>query len=289
MQNIALIFSAIIVAMLSNACGMAQDSIDSHLDSHSNANLKDIDRELIYAAMGDLQEVKRLISQGANVNADMCVVSYNLCGSSTPLMMAVVNGYLEMVKFLVENGADINYRNFYGDSALDFALTEYRDDSKEIAQFLIQNGADLSDVSLFDTIDGHDRVYTEMMEILLENGVDIDYRNKKGKSILLYFAELRWLEHIDFLIKNGANVNLQDDKGNTALALIARRLAQDLDEIVVNVEEYPISEWEVIKIMKSLIKHGADATLKDEFGKNALDYLNDELYRAIFGKNRAKK
>ncbi|MGX3009998.1 ankyrin repeat domain-containing protein [Helicobacter sp. 23-1044] len=265
------------MVILITACEMVQDSTDLHLDSHSNANLKDIDRELISAALfGDLQEARRLISQGANVNVDLCV-GYDDCmqSSSTPLELAVVNGNLEMVKFLVENGADVNF----GLGALKFALTEYGYDSKEITRFLIQNGADISSISVFDIIDVLDRVNTQMIDVLVANGVDIDKKNDEGKSILLYLASLRWFDAIEPIIENGANVNLKDNKGNTALALVSRYLYDN--------EKYEKTQIDVIK---SLIKHGADINAKDEFGKSALDYLkqyldNDE-YRAIFGKNK---
>jgi len=53
---------------------------------------------------------------------------------STPLMDAVVLGYLEMVKWLVGNGADINLKNNLGETALSKSA---KNEHKKIFDFLL--------------------------------------------------------------------------------------------------------------------------------------------------------
>ena len=58
---------------------------------------------LIAAKMGDLETARRLIEEGADVNA-----TYGF--SETPLIFASEHGNLEMVSLILEKGADVNAR-----------------------------------------------------------------------------------------------------------------------------------------------------------------------------------
>jgi uncharacterized protein len=79
--------------------------------------------------------VNFLIDKGANVNA-------GTISESTPLIMAAREGSLDLVKILVEAGADVNLENDDGDSPMKIAL-ENEDDktSLEIKKYLISKGA----------------------------------------------------------------------------------------------------------------------------------------------------
>jgi ankyrin repeat protein len=68
----------------------------------------------IAAGLGKLEIVKLLLEKGANVNAT------DLLGQ-TPLMIAAKEGHLEIVKLLLAKGAAPNAKNSEGKTALDFA------------------------------------------------------------------------------------------------------------------------------------------------------------------------
>lgn len=76
--------------------------------------------------------VKYLVERGANVNA-----LYE--GHYSPLMSAVGNNNLEMVKLLLENGADLNLKDKHGNDALWKAVFNY---NLEIVRILVEAGAD---------------------------------------------------------------------------------------------------------------------------------------------------
>lgn len=91
-----------------------------------------------------LKYVEKLVEYGADVNdygrgngGLRLLGHYNY--TSTPLMNACSSGLLDCVKFLVENGADINMRFNLGETALNHAIMG---EHYDIAIYLIEHGAD---------------------------------------------------------------------------------------------------------------------------------------------------
>ena len=93
------------------------------------------DEDLIAAAKrGALPEIKRLLDQGAQVNAkDKDEV--------TPLMLASENGRLDIVQTLLDKGADVNVKDSYGMSAL--MLASQQAGNLGVVQALLAKGADV--------------------------------------------------------------------------------------------------------------------------------------------------
>ena len=101
--------------------------------------------ELLDAAVaGRLEDVRRLRSQGVNINAlGHCTRHHCFEPRFTPLMWASRLGHLDVVKYLVEEGADIDAA-FSGDnlgqSSLHIASHNGRID---VVKHLVANGARL--------------------------------------------------------------------------------------------------------------------------------------------------
>jgi ankyrin repeat protein len=90
---------------------------------------------LHYAAMaGKLEVVKCLIEKGANVKA------INKYGQ-TALHYAAMAGKLEVVKCLVDNGADVTIKDKYDSTALEVAKT---DEIKDILTNALKNPKSIS-------------------------------------------------------------------------------------------------------------------------------------------------
>lgn len=111
---------------------------------------EDIAEDLIEACMkGDLKSVKHHLSNGASVNSK---TGYGKTPSRTAIMWAASRGKKEIVRLLIENGAEINSQDDWkgnmtrpegteGWTPLIFAADS---DHEEVVNLLIENGADVN-------------------------------------------------------------------------------------------------------------------------------------------------
>jgi hypothetical protein len=167
----------------------------------------------------------------------------------TALMVALNSKHMEMAKFLIENGSDINAINAKGTSMLWMAADV---GDLERAKFLIDNGADINfdekniDPILIRTAVSHK---PEMAEYLISKGANVNGKNKHGRTPLMAAAaQKRNINLVKLFIKHGADVNARTSKGASAL-MTASRMGG-------------------IEIAKTLIEHGADIHIKDNEGKS---------------------
>lgn len=103
----------------------------------------DLGRSALHRAAlrGDFDEARDLIVGGALVDNCSCV--------GTPLYYAVDEGHLEIVRLLVDHGADVNRPNGIGDLPMDTALYNFqmvfdpgdRERYRTVIEFLVERGA----------------------------------------------------------------------------------------------------------------------------------------------------
>ena len=85
---------------------------------------------------GSIEDVKKAIANGANVNA-MAFRSYGALVSA-PLDQAASRGHMEIVQLLIAKGADVNAQNDYGETPLDYDA--WYNSETEIADLLRNHG-----------------------------------------------------------------------------------------------------------------------------------------------------
>ena len=95
----------------------------------------------------------------------------------TALMYAVRAGHLETVKYLVEQGANKDEKDNKSLTALIIGLRHL-----EIEKYLIKSGANLSEEDLLTILDSVWKLTPEIVESLVECGVDIDEKYSNGKK-----------------------------------------------------------------------------------------------------------
>ena len=121
---------------------------------------------LCYAALHNLSKVvKYLIDNGADIQG-----YYD--HDQRPLTMAAHFGSLECVKLLVEAGANINAISTQNNTPLSHCMGQY---DLKVAKYLIDNGANvnqLCDVGFTCLYAAYIKNNAEMMDLLLDNGAD---------------------------------------------------------------------------------------------------------------------
>ena len=217
-----------------------------------------------------LKEVKKLVAE------DPSIVNVKNATGDTPLFVAVHEQHLDIIQFLIDNGANVNNKNTKdGWTALHIAC--YLKDAN-IVKLLIQNSANVKAKTLTGSTPlqsicesgSHNLISLEIINMLLDEIMDETedtpkedkYINKKTNSGLfpLYVACKNGDEGIvNLLLGRGADIEEEIEDGTTTL-MIAVKENQDK------------SHLEVIKI---LLKNGAD-------GEVAVDMTDKNDHSALF-------
>ncbi|XP_019485986.1 PREDICTED: protein phosphatase 1 regulatory subunit 12A isoform X1 [Hipposideros armiger] len=232
---------------------------------------------LAACSSGDTDEVLKLLHRGADIN-------YANVDGLTALHQACIDDNVDMVKFLVENGANINQPDNEGWIPLHAAAScGYLD----IAEFLIGQGANVGAVnSEGDT--PLDIAEEEAMEELLQNevnrqGVDIEAARKEEERIMLRDAR-QWL--------NSGHINdvRHAKSGGTALHVAAAKGYTEVLKLLiqagyeVNIKDYdgwtPLhaaAHWGKEEACRILVDNLCDMEMVNKVGQTAFDVADEDI------------
>ena len=244
---------------------------------------------------GNIPFLDIIFKNGADINRK-CWIE----GERTALMSALFSGDkpidAEMVRFLAENGADVDAVFGLGSdaevitNAINISITAERPDITEI---LLENGADPNFCDMTGRTSLVYAVVTDekIVRLLLEYGADpnIPDNNKRTPLMLAAIDVGIELEIIEALIEYGADVNAQDKDGMTALmwAVGSRdREAEYMISSLIRTGGFVAEGWESwfgltaifgafnrearLDTVRLLLKHGADVSIADKKGMNAI-------------------
>jgi len=145
-----------------------------------------------------------------------------------PLAVATDMGNIEIMKILIDAGADLNGENAYGDTPLIYASDSTGRHRQEAITLLIESGADVNKPNCFGMnvfIVSAARGDVKLLEVLLQHGARINAIYPSSCSTiydadpnaLMYAAEEGQLEAVRFLLEHGADPLYKDAKGHAAL------------------------------------------------------------------------
>jgi ankyrin repeat protein len=190
------------------------------------------------AGTGNLDGVKALIGRGADVNAAEPSLK------QTALMWATAERHPDVVRFLIEHGADVRAATRHGFTALHFAA---REGDVEIARMILSAGVDVDVQSVSDpTLKGR--------------GPAFDAMRSAGSTPLLVAVTRGHVKLALLLLEQGADPNIAE-AGFTPLHWAAGTWEGDLSNPVFGFEE-PMSgipdRAAKLELIKALLARGAN-------------------------------
>lgn len=171
----------------------------------------------------------------------------NIAGN-TPLHLAIIGAknsdnknYVDIIKILCENGANLNAKNDYGHTPFD-----------EVCSLVDPSGLEVEEGSFFRKVNK----FTKINEIFTKHGFNINGTRDISKSYLgkLAFSGAHYA--IEDLCKKGADVNIRDQFGCTPLHYVS-----------IHGHNF-LQQWRAADV---LLAEGANPFIANKEGKTPLD------------------
>jgi ankyrin repeat protein len=171
-------------------------------------NSKDVMVEIFnLMEFGSLQQMEEIFPKNEKSSnslefftADSGINRFRSKQGQTLLQHAVISQREDVVKFLIEKGANVNAMDWYGETAL---------------VHLIKNNYNF-----------------EILTLLLENGANPNWSDEYGETVLyMAVGAERDMDALTLLIKHGASPTLKTTVGDTPLNY-AREIGVDLDSAI---------------------------------------------------------
>ena len=185
----------------------------------------------------------------------------------TALHSASSEGHLQVVRYLLRYGVDVNLR----DSGLEtpLLLASWKGNS-DVVQCLLEHGAD---VDLRDQFQHTSLMVAanwgrvDAVRLLLEHNSEVNAQDKMGETPLHhtvtgYRLRANRPQIVRLLLKHGANANARDHELRTPLHWVAMR--EDL-----------------LDVLRVLLEHGADLNAEDQNGKTPLQLSSEGGHQEV--------
>ena len=221
-------------------------------------------RPLYHAAFhGFLELVEQLVlkyPQYASARGGVC---------GTALHSASYKGHLQVVRYLLRHGVDVNVRDSGKDTS--FLLASWQG-HRDVAQCLLDHGADMELLDQFDNTPlnlAAQYGQLDAVRFLLEHNADVNSQDNWGWTPLHYSipGQGRGLKTdctkiARLLLKHGANPNARNKGLQTPLHLVS-------------------TEAGLLDALHILLEHGADLDAEDKNGKTPLQLSLERGYEEV--------
>jgi ankyrin repeat protein len=187
-----------------------------------------------------------------------------------PLAWAAKNGHEGVVRFLLEKGAEVDWMDPNGRTA----LCEGASGAHEaVVKLLLKNGAEVdSKDNSGETPLSHAayKGHQAVVKLLLKNGAEVDSKDISGETPLSRAAYKGHRAVVKLLLENGAEVESKDNNGRTPLSWAASSQNKDVVEL--------------------LLENGAEVELKDNNGRTPLSWAasdgNEDVFKLLLSDTR---
>jgi len=162
------------------------------------------------------QQLLKILSKEKNKFETLLNFEFKQRNHFTPLMLAIKNENIKIIKYLIEYGANINKRNKNGYTPLIVAIKKKK--NNDIVKYLIDNGADVNqrtvngDSPLMEACKKRNK---PVIKYLIKNGAEINIENKEGETPLTISIVNNDMNIAKYLIKHGADIHKRNKDGIT--------------------------------------------------------------------------
>lgn len=228
---------------------------------------------------GDLALVKKILEEDPAALTERDNNQFR----EMPIHFAATTGNIDIARFLLDAGADIDAGDSDNSTALGIAAMRKHGD---MVALLIERGANVNhrdrkaDCPLSFAVYGRDE---SIIKQLLEAGADLWFRNLQGET-LLHIAGMRGVKGlVQHLLDNGADLEAKSSNGGTALGSAAMGGQADIVRLLLDrgADPNPAGPEEVtpliftcwrnrVECARILLEHGAKVDFRDSHGETAL-------------------
>ena len=190
----------------------------------------------------------------------------------SPLMVAAIFGYIDIVKLLLKTGADTSIQDELGRTAISRAVDE---DDTATVQVMLKHGVDFRKVDHLGrtllhgaSING----YCDMIRLLVEAGLAVDVRGYAGETPLHDASRAGYTSVAETLLELGADPSITDSAGRTPRIAAVQRGKEDVSRIlekkelqlglaIVKIDDSSLPAWAIAlrnrsDMMETLIARG---------------------------------
>jgi ankyrin repeat protein len=191
---------------------------------------------------GNIEIVKYLVSQGADINIKDS-------SGKTPLQITIHEGRVELINYFLSKDADVDMKDHFNETSLHYATDR---GEIEVVKLIVSHGADLNaknnlkETPLFVAVKNN---YLDIAEYLISEGAEVNIKDNSRRSPLHEAVYQGNLELVKYLISNGAYVNAKDKYDIYALHVAAKQGQLEILKCLIskgakiNVKGAAILEW----------------------------------------------
>ena len=183
-------FNQLMKAVKSNNLNEVCKIIENHPDKSKIPDLLLYGKNKARLSKDQLEQVRREHYQNSYVTE---LVNLSDKDGDFPLFIAVKNGYGEIVKYLVDHGADVN-----------------KEDKSKKTPLLVAAKK------------GH----KEIIEYLVDHGVNVNKEDKNGNTPLIYAIDRGHIDIAKYLIEKGSNIDINKSLQKKRTSKVIKRLIE---------------------------------------------------------------